>query len=92
MLTYENAREIGVNACIDKLGRDFVAKYKDTFCSADGDRGDHIYCFVGVSDRPLPDMDDGLVLTSDNQFPYIARCTVDYLNGEVSFLNCTLPD
>ncbi len=91
MITYEDAKDIGINACIDKLGRSFVMTNKDSFCSADGDRGDHLYCFVGVSDKPLPTMDDGLLLTSNDQFPYIARCTVDYLDGHVNFLDCVLP-
>ena len=91
MLSYEDARKIGVNACVDKLGREFVKQHKDTFCAADEDRGDHIRCFVDVSDKPLPDMNGELVLTSNNGFPYTARCTVDYLDGSVRFLNCVLP-
>ena len=34
MLTYESARKIGVEACIDKLGRAFVEKHRDTSSSA----------------------------------------------------------
>lgn len=91
MLSYENAKKIGIDACIDKLGRDFVLSHQDTSTSGFGDRGDHIFCFVGVDDRPEPDMKEALILTSGNQFPYIARCTVDYVNGEVRFLDCVLP-
>lgn len=29
MLTVEVARKIGINACIDKIGRDFVQTHKD---------------------------------------------------------------
>ena len=92
MITYEKARKIGVDACIDKLGRDFVMKYRDSSSSAYGDRGDHAYCFVGVSDKPAEKMQDGLTLTSNSSFPYIARCTVSYIDGEVSFLECILPE
>ena len=35
-------------------------------------------CFVGVDDRPEPEMQDELILTSSGQFPYIARCNVSY--------------
>ncbi|MCR4605460.1 MAG: hypothetical protein K5639_05620 [Eubacterium sp.] len=91
MLTYEKAKKIGLDACVDKLGRDFVMKHRKTSSSAYGDRGDHAYCFVGVSDVPDMDMDDGLVLTSNHSFPYVARCTVDYIDGEVNFLECSLP-
>ena len=91
MLSYETAKKIGVNACIDKLGRDFVMKHREFSSSAYGDRGDHVYCFVGVSDKPEEKQDEGLILTSDNRFPYVARCTVSYVDGEVSFLECILP-
>ena len=92
MITYEKARKMGVDACIDKLGRDFVMKHRDTSSSAYGDRGDHVYCFVGVDDKPAPKMDKGLVLTSDTNFPYVARCTVSYSDGKIEFLDCVLPN
>lgn len=91
MITYEKAREIGIDACIDKLGRDFVMKHKDSSSSAYGDRGDYAYCFVGVNDKPDVKMEDGLLLTSNSHFPFVARCKVSYLDGEVSFLECVLP-
>ena len=91
MLTYKEARRIGVNACIDRLGRDFVTRYRDNACSAFGDRGDHALCFVGVSDQPAPTMTDGLWLSSENKYPYVARCNVAYRDGKITFLSCVLP-
>ena len=92
MLTYDEAKKIGINACIDHLGRDFVTRYRDNASSAYGDRTDHAYCFVGVSDQPEANMADGLRLTSMEAFPYIARCNVYYETGDVTFLDCVLPD
>ena len=91
MLTYEEARGIGINACIDRLGRDFVTKYRENGCSTYGDRGSYASCFVGVSDKPAPEMTDGLRLTSVDPFPYIARCNVAYRDGKITFLDCVLP-
>ena len=91
MLTYESARQKGIEACIDRLGRDFVQKYRATSSSGGGDRGDHAYCYVGVDDRPDPDMSEELVLTSNGKFPYVARCNVRYTDGEIEFLECILP-
>lgn len=91
MLTYEAARKIGVDACIDKLGRYFVMRYQDTSSSGFGDRGDHAFCFVGVDDRPEPVMKDEPVLTSNGHFPYMARCNVRYSDGNIEFLDCILP-
>ncbi len=92
MFTYEEARKIGIDACIDKLGRDFVTRYRDTSSSAYGDRGDYVYCFVGVNDKPDDNMSDGRVLTSDGHFTYIVRCMVSYIDGRIEFLECVLPE
>ena len=91
MLTYEEARKIGINACIDKLGRDFVTRYRGNACSAYGDRENYASCFVGVSDQPAPQMIDGLRLSSEEEFPYVARCSVAYSDGKITFLDCVLP-
>ena len=88
MLTYEKARRIGIDACTDKLGRDFVKKYQDTSCSGFGDRRDYVFCFVGVDDRPEPETKDELIMTSNGKFPYMAHCDVNYSDGNVEFLEC----
>ncbi|MBR1709202.1 MAG: hypothetical protein IJ719_10295, partial [Clostridia bacterium] len=56
-----------------------------------GDRDEYVSCFLGVSDHPAPVMDDGLRLISDDKFPFIARCTVEYNDGKITFLECILP-
>ena len=91
MLNYEKAREIGINACIDRIGRDFVTKHQNTACSGAGDRGDHAFCFVGVDDRPEPEIEDELVLTSSGAFPYLVTCNVSYKSGYIEFLEVTIP-
>ena len=93
MLTFEEAKKIGVNACIDKLGRDFVTQNRKKSSAAYSDMEDHAFCFVGVTDRPDKSMTDELVLSCDPQdrFPYVARCNVAYRDGEITFLDCTLP-
>lgn len=95
MLTYEEAKKIGVNACIDKLGRDFVLKYRDTSCAGYGKEDDYAFCYVGVDDRMEPEKTGkGLVLddSPDSKFPYLAMCNVWYENGKIEFLDCVLPD
>ena len=91
MVSLKKAKEIGHNACVEKLGRDFVEKYRDSSSFAFGDRGDYLYCFLGVNDQPEKEMTGELVLTSDSKFPYIARCNVDFEDGSVSYLECVLP-
>ena len=91
MVSFEKAKEIGRDACVEKLGQEFVEKYRDSSSFAFGDRGDYLYCFLGVNDQPELDMSEGLVLTSDSKFPYVARCSVDFEDGSVSYLECVLP-
>ena len=76
MLSYEDARKIGVNACIDKIGRDICIKHADNAVSGYGRDGDYVNCFVGVNDEPAPviDRDDlsELVLTHEKDWKYSA--------------------
>ena len=94
MMTYEDARKKGIDASLDRLGRDFVRKYRDNACSAYGDVEDHAYCFVGVSDQPEKEW-DGEDITLDNnpgsEFPYQVSCNVWYEDGKVEYLDCILP-
>ena len=95
MLTFEEAKKVGIRACIDRLGYDFVKKYQDTSCSAYGDEGDHASCFVGVSIEPdIPWTGGPLILddSPDAKFPYSASCNVAYEDGKITFLDCFLPD
>ena len=94
MLTFEEAKKIGVKACVDKLGYDFVKKYQDTACSAYGDEGDHASCFVGVSTEPDPPWNGGPLILDDSpasKYPYSASCDVAYADGTVTFQECILP-
>ena len=94
MLTFEEAKRIGIKACVDKLGYDFVKKYEETSCSAYGDAGDHASCFVGVSICPdIPWTGGPLVIddSPESKFPFSAHCDVAYANGEITFLECRLP-
>ena len=92
MLTYEKARKIGIHACMEKLGRSFVEARRETACSGYGDRSDHVFCFVGVDDRPIPEMGENLILDLNSEFPYMACCNVRYSDGHVDFLKCSLPE
>ena len=92
MLNMDTARKIGVNACIDKLGRNYVLTHKDSAASAYGQTPNGVFCFVGVGDvasAPLPE--NVLVLDSMSKFPYHASCIVDLHSGIPAFRECVLP-
>ena len=92
MLTKKEAINIGINACIDIIGRSFVQKYESSSSSAYGDMGDDVYCFVGVNDQPEDFLDgEDVILDSKNKFPYTASCKIDLTDGNITFLECTLP-
>ena len=89
MLTFEEAKRIGIKACINKLGYDFVKKYNDTSCTAYGDEDDHAFCFVGVTTEPFKPWTDGTIILDDSpdaKYPFSASCNVAYKDGMVTFL------
>lgn len=93
MLTIDTARKIGINACIDKLGRDFVLLHKDSATSAYGESDDGVFCFVGVDDGyDSQNSDNVLVLDSRSEFSYRASCNVSLSDGVASFIECVLPN
>ncbi len=94
MLTFEEARKIGIRACVDKLGYDFVKKYEDTACAAYGDEGDHASCFVGVSTEPEKPWNGGTLILDDSpnsNYPYSASCNVAYADGSITGMILTTP-
>ncbi len=93
MLSIYEARKMGINACINKLGRDFVLKYKDSCVSAYGGSEDGVYCFIGVDDNPdCYDNDaDVLILDSASKFPYRVSCNVSLTDKTITFIECVLP-
>ncbi len=93
MLNIEAARKIGINACIDKIGRDFVLAHKDSSTTAYGESDDGVFCFVGVDDRHnLQEQEGVLLLDSHSEFPYRASCNVNLANGVPHFIECVLPE
>ena len=92
MLSFETAKKIGINACIDKLGRDFVFAHKDLATSAYGENENSVFCFVGVDDRSASqNRDHKLILDSHSEFPYRVSCNVSLFDGVPSFIECILP-
>ena len=95
MLTYEEAKRIGIDACVKKIGETFLTEHQDNSVYSCGDAEDYAFCYVGVSDLPPRKQKDGtLTLTSgpENRFPFGAACNVAYDTGEITFLECVLPD
>lgn len=92
MLNIEVARKIGINACIDKLGREFVLANKDRATSAFGESENGVFCFVGVDDgSAFENHDNCLILDSHSAFPYRASCNVNLNDGTFSFVECIVP-
>ncbi len=92
MLDIEAAKKLGIDACIDKLGRAFVAAHKGSATSAYGESEDGVFCFVGVDDgRPSQNSDHVLVLDSRAAFPYRVSCNISLTDGSLHFLECVVP-
>lgn len=92
MLTRKEARKIGINACIDKIGRDFYEKYINSASIAYGKVENGEFCFVGVDNVDAPcQYQDSLVLSSSEPIPYRVSCKVLLKNGEVEFIEIANP-
>lgn len=95
MLTFEEAKKIGINACVEKLGISFVEQYADSFCSAYGwgEEENTVFCFAGVDNNPEKLINtDELILTGNSNFPYRVSCNVNMLNSSISYVECVIPD
>ena len=92
MLNEKEAIRLGLNACVDKMGRDFVLSHKDEAVMSYGKVDDDILCFLGVGNAK-PNQYDGknLVLDSTSKFQYYVNCKVNLLDGTKIFTNCELP-
>lgn len=92
MLTFEQAKKIGLDACIEKLGKEFVRNHAETTSSAYGEHDEEVYCFVGVSTGPRKSFNGKtLRLSSDRKPAYRASCNVSLKDGSTTFIECVLP-
>jgi hypothetical protein len=86
MLTVETARKIGLNACVDKLGRDFVLKHQHLATAAYGEIEDHVFCFVGIDCKQKNNHNGQLVLDSISKFSHQTSCKISLMDGAVTFM------
>lgn len=95
MLTAEQAKKIGIRACIDKIGYEFCKRHEDNSVCSYGEEDGKMLCYVGVDDKPEQQYDlenmNRIVLDDARYMPYYACCEVDMHNGEVSFIEFCVP-
>ena len=93
MLTFEEARRKGINACMDAIGREFVEEavsfYSNTGCVEDENS---VFCVLAVDDSlhdsfETEDEED----VSEDDYKYTASCVVSMENGEVTFIKRRVP-
>ena len=92
MLDLETARMIALNACLDKLGRDFVFENRDYATSGFGESEYGVFCFIGVDIIKESNKKCTLLLDSCSQFTYRASCHVNFLDGIPTFIECVVPE
>ena len=85
MLSIEEARKIAINACIDKLGKDFVEKYKDSSVFAIGVWNGQVYCYIGVNSKDIEIKYNGLLL-DEEKFEYSSSCLVNLETGNIKYI------
>lgn len=89
MVTKEKARQIGINACEEAIGKAFANKHKKTSSVSHGYTPDGYFVYLGIDTKPEEPMKK-LVLTSTG-FPYYAQCFVDMKTGDVTMGKCVVP-
>lgn len=96
MLTVEEAKKIGIKACIDKIGYEFCKKHEDTSVCVTGVKEGVVTCYVGVDTRPeaKEELENkrAFILDEVNSYTYFANCNVSMEDGSVEFLECCLPN
>lgn len=85
MLSIEEARKIAINACIDKLGKDFVEKYKDSSVFAIGVWDGQVYCYIGVNSKNI-EINPKRLLLDEEKFENSISCLVDLETGNISYI------
>ena len=85
MLSIEEARKIAINACIDKLGKDFVEKYKDSSVFAIGVWDGPVYCYIGVNCKNIEIKSKELLL-DEEKFEYCSSCLVNLETGNIKYI------
>ena len=93
MISENDAARIGVNKCIDAIGREFAIANRDSSSTSCGitrseSTGKQVMsCFVGIDTRARVDAENQLVLTSTPDWPYFAKCEVDLVSGEAKLID-----
>ena len=86
MLNFDAARKIGIAACIDKLGRDFVMANRGRAAFAVGRNDSDMFCFVGIDPEGRKSDSDLLVLDGGLPFSHRVSCNVSLVDGEIKFI------
>ena len=77
---------IGKNACIEKIGKQFVEAHRADACFATQEMEDKLFCFLGID---LHSDERKLCLSNENDWDVYASCYVQ--DGTVNLSDCKLP-
>lgn len=92
MLSKNEAKKIGINACINKIDPTFFQKYKQNACASWGEYNEKMFCSIGIDSKPciLEKKPSKLILTEDG-FQYMVSCEVNMTDGSIEYLECITP-
>lgn len=80
MISMREARKLGINRCVDLIGREFCNRYRKRSVSSFGRNGNIVDVFVGITDE---ERKPGKYKLSEKPFKYHALVYVDRLKGTV---------
>lgn len=80
--------QIGFDALVNAIGRDFIKKHKDAAIFSCGETEKGLYCFIGIDLHP--EIRQVTIRESTGEWDIYASCYV-LENGEVVMDECRLP-
>lgn len=87
------AKSIGKEACMEKLGLEFVKENRWNSVFACGTIDEGVFCFLGVGDSENVSREDyKLDLDNTSQWPYRASCVVSLEDGAVTWKEVVVPE
>ena len=85
MITVEEAKRMGIEACVNEIGRDLVLANRDKATIACGIIENGVFCFVGVDMEEKREKSGDLILDSVSKFTYQVSCKVSLTDGDIVF-------
>ena len=93
MLTREEAVRIGIDACIEKMGRDYYDECRKAgmISKAECEHDGMMFCIISICRKPTEEFLKRPRLSLKPLPKYRVSCDVNMKTGEITFIEVILP-